>query len=55
MNAIDLTLDIIVLLIPIPLIRSMSLSTHRKAQVIGVFALGALYVSNPPSKKAQST
>ncbi|KAF1950073.1 hypothetical protein CC80DRAFT_248826 [Byssothecium circinans] len=41
MNAIDLTLDIIVLLIPLPLIRSMTLSTRRKAQVIGVFALGA--------------
>lgn len=40
MNAIDLVLDVIVLLIPLPLIIDMTLSTRRKVQVLAVFALG---------------
>jgi hypothetical protein len=42
MNVIDLALDIIVLLIPLPIISALKMSTARKVQVMGVLALGAV-------------
>lgn len=42
MAGIDIGLDIFTLLLPIPVIRSLHMSSKRKLSLLGVFSLGFL-------------
>jgi len=41
--------DVIILLMPMPIIYSLRLQRNQKAGLMFVFALGGLYVSSPPA------
>jgi hypothetical protein len=38
-------MDVLILVLPVPVIRSLSIGRNRKVAVCGVFGSGALYVS----------
>ena len=44
-SALDLAFDLAIVALPILPISKLQLSARKKVMVIGVFALGALYVS----------
>lgn len=39
----DLIIDIIILILPIPMVKSLHLDLKRKVSVAGIFSLGFLY------------
>lgn len=42
MAAIDIGLDVFTLLLPVPVIKALQVSTARKFSLLGIFALGFL-------------
>lgn len=42
MAAIDIGLDVFTLLLPVPVIKALHVSTARKVSLLGIFALGFL-------------
>jgi hypothetical protein len=42
-SALDLTLDVVILCMPVFVIKTLHLETKRKLSLIGIFALGGLY------------
>jgi hypothetical protein len=48
MASLDVSLDILVLCLPLPMIRNLKISTRRKLSLLGIFWLGLLYVATSP-------
>ena len=42
MTAIDITSDVIILSLPLPVIRQLNMTTEKKIMVFGIFMLGSL-------------
>ena len=47
-SAIHILTDLIILVYPMPVLRSLQLPRRQKVALMGVFALGGLYVYTPP-------
>jgi hypothetical protein len=45
----NIGIDLITVCLPMPMIKSLRLSTSKKVQIMGIFSLGALYVTHSPS------
>lgn len=47
--------DLIVLILPLPVIKNLNLASHQKIILLGVFCLGFLYVSCPDERRIVNT
>lgn len=51
-SAVNTMLDIYIFILPLPVIYRLNLSRRRKAQLLGVFFIGVLYVIGPHRTKS---